>query len=160
MRLIKGYETGVRGRPKGIVDLAAYVGVRLCKRSPEDLRGVLDDGFADIEKSMNGGKIIIKSIVTAAPLAGLLGTVTGMIETFDSLADMSLHSSSGGIAGGISQALFTTQMGLSVAVPGVVTSVLLDRKQQSLSSELDKIKDILCHKYQRYDAVAVEDAAR
>ncbi|MDZ7829411.1 MAG: MotA/TolQ/ExbB proton channel family protein [Halofilum sp. (in: g-proteobacteria)] len=42
-----------------------------------------------------------------------------MIETFESLGDMSLFSQSGGIAGGISQALFTTQLGLAVAIPGM-----------------------------------------
>jgi biopolymer transport protein ExbB len=70
----------------------------------------------------------------------LLGTVSGMIETFDSLGDMSLYSQSGGIAGGISQALFSTQMGLCVAVPGVIVGRLLDRRQHQFEDELDRLK--------------------
>jgi biopolymer transport protein ExbB len=57
---------------------------------------------------------------------------------------MSLFSQSGGIAGGISQALFTTQMGLSVAVPGLVIGSLLDKRQATMARELDQLKDILC----------------
>jgi biopolymer transport protein ExbB len=70
-----------------------------------------------------------------------------MIETFDSLADMSVFSQSGGIAGGISQALFTTQMGLSVAVPGVIAALLLDRRHRALTAEIDTIKNMLCHRF-------------
>ena len=74
----------------------------------------------------------IQSIVIVAPLLGLLGTVIGMIETFDSLQDSSMYSQSGGIAGGISQALVTTQMGLLVAIPGLLIGRQLDKKQKSI----------------------------
>jgi biopolymer transport protein ExbB len=67
-----------------------------------------------------------------------------MIETFDSLGNMSLFSQSGGIAGGISQALFTTQMGLVVAVPGLIIGKMLDRQQDNLERELDQITDLVC----------------
>ena len=66
-----------------------------------------------------------------------------MIETFDSLGDMTLFSQSGGIAGGISQALFSTQMGLCVAIPGVVVGRLLDRRQHRFEEELDQIKALV-----------------
>lgn len=79
----------------------------------------------------------IRTIVIVAPLAGLLGTVAGMIETFDALGSMSLFSQSGGIAGGISQALITTQMGLAVAIPGLVVGRLLDRRADELVERLE-----------------------
>jgi biopolymer transport protein ExbB len=66
-----------------------------------------------------------------------------MIETFDSIGEMTLFAQSGGIAGGISQALFTTQMGLCVAVPGIVIGRLLDRRQVRVEQELEQIKDWL-----------------
>ena len=88
--------------------------------------------------------VLITTIVMVAPLLGLLGTVIGMIETFDSLGDMSLYSQSGGIAGGISQALFTTQMGLAVSIPGLVVNGMLHKKQKDIEMELAQIKDILC----------------
>lgn len=70
-------------------------------------------------------KTLTRSCVIVAPLLGLLGTVTGMIETFVSLKDMSLHAASGGVSGGISQALLTTQMGLVVAIPGLIADRML-----------------------------------
>jgi biopolymer transport protein ExbB len=59
-----------------------------------------------------------------------------------------LFSQSGGIAGGISQALITTQMGLAVAIPGMIVNGVLQRKQKSIDLELAQLKDILCAQYQ------------
>ena len=88
--------------------------------------------------------MLVRTLVAIAPLAGLLGTVTGMIETFDSLASMQLFSRSGGIAGGVAQALVSTQMGLAVSIPGLIVNGILNRKQKDIEMELAQIKDILC----------------
>ncbi len=131
---------------RGLVDQAVSICVHAARanQGQEHMRDVFDDACAGVQVKLKEGRSIILAIVTVAPLAGLLGTVIGMIETFDSLADMALFSRSGGIAGGISQALFTTQMGLAVAVPGLVLGRILDRKQALLQDEIERIKDILC----------------
>lgn len=94
--------------------------------------------FSEEEDTLNKFKVLTRTVVMIAPLLGLLGTVSGMIETFDSLADMSLFSQSGGIAGGISQALITTQMGLAVAIPGLIVGRLLEKKQSALLNEMEE----------------------
>ncbi len=86
----------------------------------------------------------MRIIVVISPLLGLLGTVIGMIETFDSLGSMSLFTQSGGIAGGISQALLSTQIGLSVAIPGLFIHSVLNIKQQQIERDLAQLKDLLC----------------
>ena len=108
------------------------------------MRRHLDESFSRFEDDINRHGVLVRSIVMVSPLLGLLGTVGGMIETFDSLGDMSLFSQSGGIAGGISQALFTTQMGLAVALPGLLIGRMLERRQMVIENELARIKDILC----------------
>ncbi len=100
-----------------------------------------DDAFfllSEEEDDLNKFKVLTRTVVVIAPLLGLLGTVSGMIETFDSLADMSLFTQSGGIAGGISQALITTQMGLAVAIPGLIIGRLLERKQTGLLNDMEE----------------------
>lgn len=93
----------------------------------------------EAQEKLNHYKNLINSIVTTAPLLGLLGTVIGMIETFNSLGNNSLYTQSGGIAGGISQALITTQMGLAVAIPGLILGRMLNKKQVNLITDLDEI---------------------
>jgi biopolymer transport protein ExbB len=72
---------------------------------------------------------VMKICVGAAPLVGLLGTVTGMLATFDALA-----KGSGGdqtmqmVAAGISEALITTETGLVIALPGLFFQYQLARK--------------------------------
>jgi len=63
--------------------------------------------------------VLLAALTAAAPLLGLLGTVGGMIATFDAVAEVSGQTGTR-VAGGISQALITTQFGLIVAMPGVV----------------------------------------
>ena len=142
--LIEAYAKGQGAVPRGIVDGACALGVKLAKRTHAGLRHVLEDAFTPMNRDLRRGKTVIGSLVAVAPLLGLLGTVTGMIETFDSMADMSFFTQSGGIAGGIAEALFTTQMGLVVAVPGVIIGRLLDGRETRMLDELARIKDILC----------------
>ncbi len=82
----------------------------------------------------------IRVLVTVAPLLGLLGTVSGMIETFASLGESVLFSRSGGIAGGISIALVSTQMGLLVAIPGLLAGRVLDARQHLIEGQLDRLQ--------------------
>ena len=141
--LVTSYTEGRGPSPKGRIDLAAQQGVRIAKLYPNNVGEVLDSCFFPYYQELKRGRTIIVGIVSVAPLVGLLGTVAGMIETFDSLGDMTLFSQTGGIAGGISQALFSTQMGLCVAIPGVIVGRLLDRRQHRLEEELDQIKALL-----------------
>lgn len=142
--LLEKYQSGYDRRPSGIIDDAIVKALAVAKDQKKDLRRYLEDAFFDHRREIARYSRTVKILVAVAPLAGLLGTVTGMIETFDSLGSMSLFSQSGGIAGGISQALFTTQMGLVVAVPGLIIGKMLDRRQDELERELDQITDLVC----------------
>lgn len=142
--LVRRSDQGKMPHGNGVLVRALKKGLELKNSGKSDLRPYLDDAFFDEEREIRRFHVLIMSIVLSAPLLGLLGTVIGMIETFDSLADMSLFSQSGGIAGGISQALITTQMGLAVAIPGLIVNGILFRAQKDIEMELAQLKDILC----------------
>ncbi|MEM9304169.1 MAG: MotA/TolQ/ExbB proton channel family protein [Pseudomonadota bacterium] len=135
---------GKLNREKGIVDEAVRIAFDELGKDRDRLRAYLEDQFHPFEIQLRQYRRLIGAIVAVAPLMGLLGTVVGMIETFESLGDMSLFSQSGGIAGGISQALFTTQMGLAVAIPGLLAKGYLDRREQQIRMDLAQVKDIVC----------------
>ena len=78
---------------------------------------------------LNKGLMIIKVISVVAPLMGLLGTVTGMIKTFQAITlygtgDPKL------MAGGISQALVTTVLGLVVAIPTTLLHTIVSGRSR------------------------------
>ncbi|MCG8534933.1 MAG: MotA/TolQ/ExbB proton channel family protein [Pseudomonadales bacterium] len=88
---------------------------------------------APLEKHLT----LIKIIAVIAPLLGLLGTVTGMINTFQTITlfgtgDPKL------MAGGISQALVTTVLGLSVAIPVVFFHTLANTRSKAVLSVLEE----------------------
>jgi biopolymer transport protein ExbB/TolQ len=64
-------------------------------------------------------RILIGAMIAAAPLLGLLGTVAGMVRTFEHLGGRGERSVEG-LASGISEALLNTQAGLAVAIPAVL----------------------------------------
>jgi len=144
--LIRKYREKKRVVTKGIIDEAIIDAMKIVDENGHSpmTRKLIDDCFYHYNKALKQYSRMVMTLVAIAPLIGLLGTVIGMIETFDSLASASLFSQSGGIAGGISQALFTTQLGLVVAVPGVIVGRLLDRRGNTMALELEQIKDILC----------------
>ena len=76
--------------------------------------------------------------VTAAvaPLLGLLGTVSGMIETFRMMTSFG-SSDPEVISGGIAKALVTTELGLVVAIPALILNALLSRKAKRYYTELE-----------------------
>jgi len=90
--------------------------------------------------------VLVRTIVMLAPLVGLLGTVIGMIETFDALQSSSMFAQGDSIAGGISKALFTTELGLVVAVPGLILGKILDKKEEQFAHEFEQIVDIISTK--------------
>jgi len=69
--------------------------------------------------------VVLAGLTAAAPLLGLLGTVRGMVATFNGVA--AAGQAAEHVAAGISQALITTQVGLVVAIPGVFGIARLQR---------------------------------
>lgn len=92
--------------------------------------------FVSYTHKLDIHKSLIISVIAIAPLLGLLGTVTGMIETFKGIGQSNLFSQSGGVAGGIAEALLTTQMGLVVATPAILVSRGLERKAEVLRNRM------------------------
>lgn len=108
-------------------------------REREESARIAVDGLV---RALGHHRTLVQGLCFLAPLLGLLGTVSGMIETFDALGQQAMFRQSGGIAGGISEALLTTQLGLCVAIPGTLVGRLLDRKEDHLRHEIDELVDL------------------
>lgn len=80
---------------------------------------------------------VIKIIAAVAPLMGLLGTVTGMIVVFQGITLFGAGDVQG-MAGGISQALVTTVLGLCVAIPTILLHTLLNSRAMRIIHILDE----------------------
>ena len=83
---------------------------------------VVNEDEASFERRLR----YLKVLTGIAPLLGLLGTVAGMLKTFRGLASKGISYTENLVAVGISEALVTTQMGLSIGVVGL-TGIMLYR---------------------------------
>ena len=81
--------------------------------------------------------IVMDTLVTLAPLLGLLGTVSGIFRTFLALGQQSMEGQMGSITGGIGEALIATMCGLGIAIFALVPFNYFTRKVAQLHFELE-----------------------
>ncbi|SFT33233.1 MotA/TolQ/ExbB proton channel family protein [Halomonas saccharevitans] len=103
---------------------------------PEALEARLDEALLAELPRLERGQALVKLLAAVAPLLGLLGTVTGMIGTFQSITVFGTGDPQL-MAGGISQALVTTVLGLITAVPLMLAHTTLASRSRWLSGVIE-----------------------
>ena len=103
----------------------------------ELLEEVLFEKILEAQPRLERFLPFIAVTAAASPLLGLLGTVTGMIRTFQQVTLFGTSDISK-LASGISEALVTTKFGLIAAIPALVLHALLARRVQGLLAGMEK----------------------
>ena len=126
-------------RQKGSSPITQVVreGLRARNEDRETQESVLQEAILSQLPRVERGLSILAVLGAVAPLIGLLGTVTGMIETFRVITlfgtgDPKLMS------GGISEALVTTELGLAVAIPIMLMHTLLSRRADRIIGKMEE----------------------
>ena len=104
---------------------------------PETMELKLGEAMLKESPKLNAWVMFIKIIAVVAPLLGLLGTVTGMIQTFQAITLYGAGDPQT-MAGGISQALVTTVLGLVVAIPTVFLHWLVSTRVKRIEGILEE----------------------
>ncbi|PLW69139.1 MotA/TolQ/ExbB proton channel family protein [Pseudohalioglobus lutimaris] len=104
---------------------------------PETLELKLSEGILKETPKLESGLTLLKIISAVAPLMGLLGTVTGMIITFQAITIFGAGDPKA-MAGGISGALVTTVLGLLVAIPTVLLHTIVNGRAQRIIHVLNE----------------------
>ena len=103
----------------------------------EDLEELLNETILSELPRLDRLMHILSVSAGAAPLMGLLGTVMGIIKTFEMIGIYGTADTNQ-LSLGISEALVTTEVGLVVAIPTLITYALLNRRLRSIVSNLEK----------------------
>lgn len=88
---------------------------------------------------------VLNGVATIMPLIGLLGTVTGMIEAFNNIADSNAIGQAEILASGIALALLTTAIGLFIAIPALTVYMFLAGRIDALVVEMDRLGQEVVH---------------
>jgi biopolymer transport protein ExbB len=85
----------------------------------------------------------LDTCITAAPLLGLLGTVTGMMETFGALGGGDIGAATSKITGGVAEALIATMCGIAIAVIGLLPYNYLNARTEEAKHEIEDASNSL-----------------
>jgi biopolymer transport protein ExbB len=122
------------------VSAAVAAAMNVLGHNPRDLSGARQVATQSAMASLivlNRHLRIVESVVQAAPMLGLLGTVIGMIEAFGKVSQGGGAADPAALANGIWIALTTTAMGLAVAIPFYFISVWLESRVEAERAAMD-----------------------
>jgi len=122
---------------KGSTSRVVASAVRNLERDRAHIEDIVSEQILHESAHLNRFGAFIIVIAAVAPLLGLLGTVTGMISTFDIITEFGTGDPKL-LSGGISIALVTTEVGLAVAIPALIFGNLLSGWADSIKDEMEK----------------------
>ena len=117
----------------------------------DELKELIADQGRQEARSFEKGLGVIETIAGIAPLLGLLGTVTGMIKVFTVISEQGLGQTQA-LSGGISEALITTVVGLSIGIPSLVLYNYFTEKAENLIMDIEKFTSKLLRKLSRFQS--------
>ncbi|MFN7874989.1 MAG: MotA/TolQ/ExbB proton channel family protein [Pirellula sp.] len=133
--------------PSAIASILAAALKRYGRPAVEVEQAVLDAGERE-SNHLRRHMRLLNAISNVAPLLGLLGTVMGMIQSFNDIAGSQAMGRPEMLAGGISQALLTTAAGLLVAIPAYLMYMYFlgrtDRLIMEMDSHAQQLVDTIC----------------
>jgi biopolymer transport protein ExbB/TolQ len=94
----------------------------------------------ETRESFHQQRIAVGAMIAAAPLLGLLGTVSGMVTTFESISGHSAEKTMMGLAKGISEVLVATESGLVVAIPGLLMVHIANRSLRKYMQRINRME--------------------
>ena len=124
-------------RFKGSAARVVTAALRNLDRDREHLEDIVSEAILHESSHLNRFAGFITMIAAVAPLLGLLGTVTGMIQTFDVITEFGT-SDPKLLSGGIATALVTTEQGLVVAIPCLLLGNLLNGWADRIKDDMEK----------------------
>lgn len=104
----------------------------------------LEEAVMDQAPRIDRGLWMLDTIVTLAPLLGLLGTIIGMFNTFSALSNPGAATQA--VTGGVGEALLATAAGLFIAVLGLVAFNALNQRVRLVMHQLERIKLMLTNR--------------
>ena len=104
----------------------------------------LEEAVMDQAPQVDRGLWMLDTIVTLAPLLGLLGTLVGMFNTFQALSHPAAATQA--VTGGVGEALLATAAGLFIAVLGLVAFNALQQRVRLVMHQLERIKLMLSNR--------------
>ena len=137
----------IAANTQGSIKRVVNTALRNITREREHVEDAISEAILHENAALDRFQSTIMVIAAISPLLGLLGTVTGMIETFDIITEFGTGDPKL-LSGGISIALVTTELGLIVAIPVLLIGTLLASWANKIKDDLEKSALHIINQYQ------------
>jgi biopolymer transport protein ExbB len=167
LNLVETYEFSWSELESGLLKLSArnayrrFLGVIAANRTRPAwwVESRSGDEAGNIEKILNRGLWILETIVTGAPLMGLLGTITGMMQAFKVIGAASLVAPTQ-VTAGVAQALIATALGLLIAIFALFGFNFFARMQSHAIDQMERLGSRLVDHIRLDEETIAENPAR
>ncbi|MBM9590166.1 MotA/TolQ/ExbB proton channel family protein [Leptospira sp. 201903075] len=126
-------------------------GMEVSQNDPEIFASGIEREAGEVMTLLEKGLTVLSAVSTIAPLVGFLGTVSGMINAFDAIANADQVNAKV-VAGGIKEALITTAAGLIVAIPAMTFYQYLQGRVGFFTSEVEEAANKIYKEYLKLKA--------
>jgi biopolymer transport protein ExbB len=167
LNLVETYEFSWSELESGLLKLSAgnayrrFLGVIAANRTRPAwwVESRAGDEAGNIEKTLNRGLWILETVVTGAPLIGLLGTITGMMQAFKVIGATSLVAPTQ-VTAGVAQALIATALGLLIAIFALFGFNFFARMQSHAIDQMERLGSRLVDHIRLDQETVAENPAR
>ena len=112
-------------------------GLTRANKTEVDISAAIEESMLEVTPAINKRVSMIAAIANVATLLGLLGTIFGMLQAFEAVAEAPADQRSTALAKGIGIAMNTTGFGLMVAIPLLASHIFISNLAKKISDELD-----------------------
>jgi biopolymer transport protein ExbB/TolQ len=118
-------------------------GLTHANKGPDEIDAAMSEKMGELRPAVEKRIGSLWSLANIATLIGLIGTVTGLIMTFNAVADPRLSASQrqAALSLGISEAMYNTAFGLGIAVTCMIAHLFLSQRQKSIQHDLDQMQE-------------------
>jgi biopolymer transport protein ExbB len=167
LNLVETYEFSWSELESGLLKLSAgnayrrFLGVIAANRTRPAwwVESRAGDEAGNIEKTLNRGLWMLETVVTGAPLIGLLGTITGMMQAFKVIGATSLVAPTQ-VTAGVAQALIATALGLLIAIFALFGFNFFARMQSHAIDQMERLGSRLVDHIRLDQETVAENPAR
>ena len=137
-------------------------GLTRANRGEVEIENAINESQLEVNPNLTKRTPYLAMLANVATLTGLLGTIQGLIQAFEAVDNANAAAKSEMLAAGIAVAMFTTMMGLMVAIPTLILASIIQNKTTKILDEVDlySVKTINLLGARRRGTLADEGAAK
>ncbi|MCB1157763.1 MAG: MotA/TolQ/ExbB proton channel family protein [Leptospiraceae bacterium] len=151
---LEGAKEFIETHKKDKISEVLVNGMDVSREDPDLFAKGIEREAGEVLVTLERGLVVLASVSTIAPLIGFLGTVSGMINAFDAIANADQVNAKV-VAGGIKEALITTATGLIVAIPAMAFYQYLTGKVNAFAAEVEEAANRIYKEYLKKQATKV-----